>query len=39
MIAGIAVARRAAIATRNMRHFADLDLPVIDPWSPVSTGR
>jgi predicted nucleic acid-binding protein len=33
MIAGIALARRAAIATRNVRHFADLDIPVIDPWS------
>lgn len=33
MIAGIALARRAALATRNARHFADLDIPVIDPWS------
>src|SRR5437588_10002984 len=32
LIAGIAVARRATIATRNTRHFADLDVPVIDPW-------
>ncbi len=31
-IAGIAVARRAALATRNIRHFADLDVPLIDPW-------
>ena len=36
MIAGIALARRAAIATRNVRHFADLDVPVIDPWSPAA---
>lgn len=33
MIAGIAVARRAAIATRHTRHFADLDVPVLDPWA------
>lgn len=31
-IAGIALARRATLATRNLRHFADLDLVVIDPW-------
>jgi predicted nucleic acid-binding protein len=33
MIAGIAVAHRAALATRNIRHFADLPVPVIDPWA------
>lgn len=32
-IAGVAAARRAAIATRNVRHFEDLDLEVLDPWS------
>jgi len=32
-IAGIAVARRAALATRNTRHFADLEVDLIDPWS------
>jgi predicted nucleic acid-binding protein len=32
-IAGIAVARRATLATRNVRHFADLAVPVVDPWS------
>jgi len=31
-IAGIALARRATLATRNVRHFADLDVPLIDPW-------
>jgi predicted nucleic acid-binding protein len=31
-IAGIAVARRATLATRNVRHFADLEVPVVDPW-------
>ena len=33
MIGGIALAQRATIATRNVRHFADLDVPVVDPWS------
>jgi predicted nucleic acid-binding protein len=33
MIAGIALARRATLATRNIRHFDDLDLPVVDPWN------
>ena len=31
-IAGIALARRATIATRNVRHFQDLNVPVVDPW-------
>jgi predicted nucleic acid-binding protein len=31
-IAGIALARHAALATRNARHFADLKIKVIDPW-------
>jgi toxin FitB len=33
MIGGIALAQRATIATRNVRHFSDLDVPVIDPWT------
>jgi len=32
-IAGIALARHATLATRNVRHFRDLKLPVVDPWS------
>ncbi len=32
-IAGIAAARRASVATRNVRHFEGLGLEVIDPWS------
>ncbi len=32
-IAGIATARRASVATRNVRHFEGLGLDVIDPWS------
>ena len=35
-IAGIIAARRAALATRNVRHFVDAGIPVIDPWN--STG-
>ena len=36
-IAGIALARRATLATRNARHFADLKINVIDPWQ--TSGR
>jgi len=32
LIAGIAQARRATIATRDTRHFEGLDVPVVDPW-------
>ena len=31
-IAGIALSRRAALATRNVRHFDDLALRVVNPW-------
>lgn len=31
-IAGIAVARRATLATRNVKHFQGLKIPVVDPW-------
>ena len=30
-IAGIALARRAALATRNVRHFLDLEISIVDP--------
>ena len=33
MIAGIALSQRATLATRNTRHFDDLAVPVVDPWS------
>jgi predicted nucleic acid-binding protein len=33
MIAGIALASRATLATRNVRHFADLALALVDPWA------
>ena len=32
-IAGIALARRATLATRNVRHFVDLKVPIVDPWA------
>ena len=32
-IAGIVAARRATLATRNTRHFADLGIALIDPWA------
>jgi toxin FitB len=31
-IAGIALARHATLATRNVRHFADLEISIINPW-------
>lgn len=32
MIAGIALASRATLATRNTSHFEDLRVPVVNPW-------
>ena len=32
-IAGIALTRRATLATRNVRHFRDLKVPIVDPWA------
>jgi predicted nucleic acid-binding protein len=34
MIAGIVASRRAQLATRNVRHFDDLKVVVVDPWAP-----
>jgi predicted nucleic acid-binding protein len=31
-IAGIVRARRGAVATRNVRHFQDAGIDVVDPW-------
>lgn len=31
-IAGIVLARRGTLATRNVRHFQDLSVTVVDPW-------
>jgi len=32
MIAGIVVSRHATLATRNLVHFEDLSVPVVNPW-------
>jgi predicted nucleic acid-binding protein len=32
-IAGIVSARRATLATRNVRHFIDLGIELVDPWA------
>ena len=32
-VAGIALARRATLATRNTRNFDDLAVPVVNPWA------
>lgn len=32
MIAGIVLACRATLATRNTSHFEDLSVPVVNPW-------
>ncbi|HKN71075.1 MAG TPA: type II toxin-antitoxin system VapC family toxin [Terriglobales bacterium] len=32
MIAGIVLAHHATLATRNITHFEDLSVPVINPW-------
>jgi len=34
-IAGIARARHATIATRNLKHFDDLSVPVVSPWAAL----
>jgi toxin FitB len=34
MIAGIALAHRATLATGNSRHYIDLSIPVVNPWQP-----
>lgn len=33
LIGGIALTRRATVATRNVRHYDDLETGVIDPWA------
>jgi predicted nucleic acid-binding protein len=32
-IAGIATARKSAVATRNLRHLEGLGVDLLDPWS------
>jgi hypothetical protein len=36
MIAGIALATHASLATRNIPHFEDLSLAVVNPWTTQS---
>jgi len=31
-IAGIAAARKATLATRNIRHFEGLGMALVNPW-------
>lgn len=38
-IAGIALARRATLATGNVRHFTDLGVRLVDPWHPAAPKR
>lgn len=33
-IAGITTVRKATLATRNIRHFEDLGVDLVNPWSP-----
>ena|SRR5947209_18713797 len=33
MIAGIVLAHRATLATRNVSHFEDLSVAVVNPWT------
>ncbi len=35
-IAGITAARSASLATRNIRHFENLGIPLIDPWGEAT---
>jgi predicted nucleic acid-binding protein len=34
MIAGIVLAHRASLATRNVAHFEDIGATVVNPWIP-----
>ncbi len=36
LIAGIAVSQGADFATRNVRHFEDLDVRVVNPWADAA---
>jgi toxin FitB len=33
MIAGIVLSRHASLATRNVAHFDDISVPLLDPWN------
>jgi predicted nucleic acid-binding protein len=32
-IAGIVLSRNATLATRNVKHFSDLAIPLVNPWT------
>ncbi len=34
-IAGIVIARRAKLATRNVKHFSDLGVEIVNPWEVI----
>lgn len=38
LIAGIVISHQATLATRNVRHFADLAIDVVNPWGPDDPG-
>lgn len=38
-IAGIATARNAVLATRNIKHFEGLGIRLVDPWVQAPAGR
>jgi predicted nucleic acid-binding protein len=38
MIAGIVLTRSATLATRNLKHFADAEIAIVDPWTAVRSG-
>jgi toxin FitB len=38
-VAGIATARKATLATRNVRHFAGLSISVVNPWEVTAAER
>lgn len=38
LIAGIALAHRATLATHNLRHFEGLEMPVVSPWGDAIAG-
>jgi toxin FitB len=35
-IAGICLSRKATLATRNIRHFRDLGIPLVNPWNAAA---
>lgn len=38
LIGGVAITRRALVATRNLRHYADLNTGAVDPWAAKPGG-